>query len=153
VQVEKEIFIAQINIVVDDLFNEMESGVGLILPPLVQTQIKSEILAYMNTVTFNTKNYDDIRKQNDNVIDTTKKMVFVFATILGACLFSIYLLRFCVDMKHHLAENLMALGAIAATEYFFLNLVARNYISANPNHVKLYFAQQVQAYAQKKINS
>lgn len=151
VKVEKEIFDDQINLVVDSLFYELQSSADLIVPKLIQAEIKQEVLAYMQTVTIDSHNYDDIRIQNDDVINTTKNVVIVFATILGACVMSIYLLRFCVSMTHHILENILALGAIALTEYLFLNLVTRKYIAANPNHIKLYFAQRVQYYAQQKM--
>ena len=154
VKVEKEIFDDQINVVVDSLFNELQLSANLIVPKLVQAELKQEALAYMQTVTLESSHsYDDIRQQNDDVINTTKNVIIVFATILGACVVAIYLLRFCVSMTHHLLENMLALGAIALTEYLFLNLVTRNYIAANPNHVKFYVAQRVQSYAQKKINA
>lgn len=151
VNVEKEIFDDQINFVVDSLFDELQSSANLIVPQLVQGEIKQEVLDYMKTVTIDSHNYDDIRKQNDNVIDTTKNVVIVFATILGACVLAVYMLRFCISMSRHIIENLLALGAVALTEYLFLNLVTRKYIAADPNHIKLYFAQRVQSYAQKKM--
>jgi hypothetical protein len=153
VKIEKDIFKDQINIIVDTLFDELQNDMNIILPSSFQTILKQEILDYMNSVTINSESYDDIRQQNDDVITTTKNLVFVFATILGACLFSIYMLRFCVDMSHHLFENILALAAIAMTEVLFLNLVSKKYIAANPNHIKLYFAQRVKYYAQQKLNS
>ena len=153
VKVEKEIFTSQINIIVDTLFDELQNDMSIILPSKLQTILKQEVLDYMNSVTIDSESYDNIRQQNDNVITTTKNLVFVFATILGACLFSIYMLRFCVDMSHHLIENILALTAIAITEFLFLNLVSKKYIAANPNHIKLYFAQRVKYYAQQKLNS
>jgi predicted PurR-regulated permease PerM len=151
VTVEKEIFNDQINMVVDALYGNMENSADLVIPQLVQTELKQEILDYLNTVVFSQQDYDDIRKQNEEVINTTKTVVYTFAVTLGACLFVIYFLRFCVDMTHHMIENLLALGAVALTEYLFLNLVSRNYIAANPNHVKLYFAERVFAYSQQKM--
>ena len=151
VKIEKEIFKDQINIIVDTLFDELQNDMNIILPSRIQSILKQEMLEYMNGITIESNSYDDIREQNDSVITTTKNLVFVFATIFGACLFSIYMLRFCVDMSHHLFENLLALAAIAITEFFFLNMVSKKYIAANPNHIKLYFAQRVKYYARLKI--
>lgn len=153
VKVEKDIFKDQVNIIIDTLFDELQNDMNIILPSKLQTILKKEMLKYMNNVTIKSESYDNIRQQNEDVITTTKNLVFVFAIIFGACLFSVYLLRFCVDMSHHLFENLLALASIAITEYLFLNMVSKRYIAANPNHIKLYFAQRVKYYAQQKLYS
>jgi len=148
VKVEKTIFQEQINLVVDRLYDKLQADVNVILPANMQTQLKQEVLAYLNTVTFPPHTYDSIQRQNDEVIERTQNVVIVFATLVGTCWLAVYLLRFCVDFRRHLGENAVVLGAVALTEYLFLNLVTRQYIAANPNHIQLYFAQRVQAYAQ-----
>lgn len=150
VKIEKDIFQDQINFVVDNLYGEFQSTVDIAVPRQLQRQVKSEMLEYLNTVKTSSETYDDIRKQNDDVIDRTKRLVFIFVTIFVACMIAIYLLKFCVDLKLHIVENVIALGAVALTEFLFLNLVTKRYIAANPNHVKLYFAQRIHDYAVQK---
>lgn len=150
VQIEKEIFKDQIDFVVDNLFGEFQSTIDIAVPRQLQRQVKAEMLEYLNTVKTSPETYDDIRKQNEDVIDRTKRLVFIFVTIFVACMIAIFLLKFCVDLKLHILENTIALGAVALTEFLFLNLVTKRYIAANPNHVKLYFAQRIHDYAVAK---
>lgn len=150
VKVEKEIFQSQIDTVVDSIFTDLQHALQFLTPGIAQKQMNVYVSSYLDNVKINTGNVSQINAQNEEVITRTKNVVFVFALILFACVFVVFILRFCVDMMHSIAANLVVLACIAVTEYLFLNLVSRNYIAANPNHVKLYFATQVQAYAQWK---
>jgi hypothetical protein len=150
VKIEKDIFQHQIDFVVDNLYDEFQTTIDIAVPRQLQKQMKEEILDYLNTVKTSSETYDDIRKQNEDVIDRTKRLVFIFVTVFVACMIAVFLLKFCIDLKLHIVENMIALGAVALTEFLFLNLVTKRYIAANPNHVKLYFAQRIHDYAVEK---
>ena len=150
VNVEKEIFESQINYLVDNIFNELSFTSNVILTTPMKSEINKEMLNYINSFQVTGNSYNDIRAENEQVINNTVNIVICFALLFIACLFSLYALHVCIDIPRHVVENLIVLGMVGLTEYLFLNLVTRNYMAADPNHVKLYFAEQLKIISQQK---
>jgi hypothetical protein len=151
VKIEKEIFINQIDFVVDNIYDEFDEVGQSIIPPGTETKFKQDLYDYFNTISFPDENEDSIRDQNNQVLDQTKNVVIVIGTILLSIITSLIILRFCTNLSHQFGENIIVLLFMALTEFAFLNLVTKNYISGNPNSVKLYFLQGVAQYANSKI--
>ena len=122
----------------------------IIMPLEMKSKVKNVILSYLNEVQLPTDSYEDIHTSNNQIIGLTINVVITFAVLFAACLFGLFCLHVCIDLTEHTIQNLIVLGSIALTEFLFLNLVTRNYISADPNRVKLYFAQQLKSFAQQK---
>lgn len=150
VKVEKEIFISQMNYIVDNIYNQLSFASNMVLPLEVKRDLDTEMMSYIAGVNIPSTSYEDIHTTNQNVIQMTVNIVTNFAVLFAACLMGLFVLHVCIDMTHHTVQNLIVLGCIALTEFLFLNLVTRNYIAADPNHVKLYFARQVKSYAQQQ---
>lgn len=150
VKVEKEIFDSQITFVVDNLYDDLVSNIDLILPPTAQKAYKEFLYNYVTNIQPPTEQNQDITNQNNQVLDQTKNLVVTFAIILFGIVTSLIVLRFCTDFSHQFLENIIILGAIALTEYTFLNVVTRKYISANPSLVKYTLLDTIQQYATQK---
>lgn len=150
-KVEQEIFQDQINLIVDSIYGDIISTIGIVVPPEGQKIIKQGFYDYINTIKIEPQQYDDITNQNKSVLDQTKQLVLVLGLTLFFIVIALIALRFCTDLSHHFLENIIVLTAIALTEFLFLNLVSRDYISSNPKKIELYFFQAVQQYAQQKL--
>lgn len=150
VKVEKDVFDKQIGFVVDNLYDDFDKSVTLIIPPSEQKVYKEYLKNYITHIQISQDDYQDIRDNNQEIVDSTKKIVITFAFLLFAAVFAIVVLRFCTDLTHHFFENIIVLGGIALTEYLFLNLITKNYISANPNVVKWSVLDAIQQYASQR---
>ena len=152
VKIEREIFIDQINFVVDDLYDSFATDMNETLPPAEQTYLKNQLYDYVNQVQIPPEDDQSIQDQNNEVLDQTKQIVITIGTILFSIVISLVILRFCTDLPHQLVENIIVLFFMGMSEFAFLNLVTKKYIASNPNHVKLYFLQEVVNYANQKTN-
>ena len=150
VNIEREIFESQMNYIVDNIYQQLSFASDIIMPLEMKSKVKNVILSYLNEVQLPTDSYEDIHTSNNQIIGLTINVVITFAVLFAACLFGLFCLHVCIDLTEHTIQNLIVLGSIALTEFLFLNLVTRNYISADPNRVKLYFAQQLKSFAQQK---
>ena len=150
VNVEKEIFESQMNFIVDNIYGQLSFASNIVMPLEMKSELNSKILTYLDQVQLPSDSYEDIQTSNKYIIDTTINIVVNFTVLFSACLLGLFCLHLCINLTEHTVQNLIVLGSIALTEFLFLNLVTRNYISADPNHVKLYFAQQLKSYAQQK---
>ena len=102
----------------------------------------------INNIQIPPEDYQEIKDQNNQVLEKTKQVVVVIGTVLFSIVAALIVLRFCTDLSHQFIENIIVLFFMGISEFAFLNLVTKNYIDSNPNHVKLYFLQAVSQYAQ-----
>jgi hypothetical protein len=144
VVIEKEIFDSQIKYVVNSIYDDLFQTFP------VPQEISSFALKYVNQVTLPNESHDDITSDNNVIYQNTIQLVIIFGIIFFTCLIMCFLLRVCLPIETHILENIVILSVIALTEYLFLNIVTRNYIAADPNHIKLFISQQVKSYAQVK---
>jgi len=151
-KVEQEIFQDQINLIVDSIYGDLVSTIGIIVPPEGQKIMKKGFYDYISSIQIQPQKYDEITIQNESVLDQTKQLVLILGLTLFSIVIALIALRFCTDLSHHFFENIIVLSAIALTEFLFLNLVSRKYISSNPRKIELYFFQAIQQYAQKKMS-
>ena len=148
--VEQEIFVAQVDIVVDDLYNQLAQNIDLFLPQQGQTLLKQQLKTYLQAMKIAPTDDSSIINQNNQIIATTKNLVIVIGVIVLGIIVSLIVLGFCTHLPFQITENIIVLVCMGLTEFTFLNLVTKNYIASNPNHIKMYFLQQVSAYAASK---
>ena len=150
VKIEKEIFVDQIDFVVDDLYSNFNTDMNEIIPPEYQPYFKKQIYNYVNNIQIPSEDDQSIQDQNNQVLEQTQQVVVVIGVVLFSIVVALIVLRFCTDLSHQLIENIIVLFFMGMSEFAFLNLVTKNYIASNPNHVKLYFLQEVVQYANLK---
>ena len=132
--IEKEIVEEQINFVIKDF-------VGNTLKPLdksVKEQIKNKIDSAFDGIDM-TKQDSDVKKNNKEVFD--KAMIFV-GILFGIIVLFVIIMGFIYKWSHHYIKYLITASAsslifVAITETLFLLLIAKNYLSADPNKIKL----------------
>lgn len=135
---EKKIIEEQIDFVIDDF-------VGNSLKP-VPENTKKEIKEKIDNV-FNSKDLskadESIKKENKKI--STKAWIFV-STLLGIILVIVLTFGFIYKwdryyLKFLFNSALISLIFVAITETLFMFLIAQNYLSADPNQIKMKIIQ------------
>ena len=132
--IEKQIVEEQINFVITDI-------VGNVFQPLNKEQkkcIKCEINKEFKTLDFN-KEDSEVKKSNKQVFD--KALIFVGILFVIVLIFVI-IMGFVNKWDHHYIKYLITASVsslifVAITETLFLLLIAKNYLSADPNKIQL----------------
>jgi hypothetical protein len=129
VKIEEEIVIDQVDYLVKDL----TSGLKL-LPDEALIPIKNRIKSIQKP------NMDDLDKKVDDANKAIYKQAIMIVSItLGVGLICAFIAskKWNFSMIDLIKENLIILLFIGLTEFIFLNVFGKNFISADPNSVKL----------------
>lgn len=151
VVVEKEVFEEQVNLIVDDIMKDID--LQKILPPVAKDKkeelllLSSGILAVIEEkIRQESGDPHHITQNNNALIDSTGKVIIYFAGGVVVISVALMVLGFCLPVTQQLIESLVAVFFVALTEFVFLNVVVRNYISASPNQVRRLVAIAIQKY-------
>jgi hypothetical protein len=143
-EVEKKEFVAQMNLIVDDLMKDVKKDI----PNLVnkQTQISEEqaivlingiIDVLQEKIAIDSKStVKDILLQNQAVKKKAFNSLTTVISILIIMSVFILLIGFCVPIQYQIKEAMLVVIFVGLTELTFLEVIAKKYISANPNKVK-----------------
>lgn len=152
VKVEKEQFVKQINLIVDNLMNPLLKSIDQIIPdPNNRKNLSDKLKKIINSWGVQQKVFKKIKDNNEKLIQKTKKAIINFAVVLFAIVVGVITLHFCANLTSSLFENLIIVFFIGMTEFLFLHFVASRYISADPNKVKYTILNTVQRYGMWKI--
>jgi len=135
---EKKIVEEQIKFVIDDF-------VGNSLKPLspnIKTKLKNQIDNTFSKIDFTTQD-KDVKKQNE--IIQNKAWTFV-GILVGIIVVIVLIFGFIFKwdnyyLKFLFNSSLISLIFVAITETLFMFLIAQNYLSADPNKIKLKLVQ------------
>lgn len=156
-KVEKEEFVSQMNLIVDTLFNDVKND----MPNLINTSypVKQEnIVVLVDGIIglFESKIAIDaqgtvkqVYEQNQNVKKSAFKSLIKFISIVVIFATIIILIGYCVPIKYQLKKALVVVIFVGLTELMFLQVVAKNYITADPNKVKRDLSTAVQRWIKK----
>ena len=128
-KVENDVVVDQVNYIVSDLANDLQ-----VLPP--------EIIANLKTQMNNIQQPDlssadaDVEASNKKIMNNAIMMISIFL-VSGLILIYIMSRIYGFSILHILKKNLIIITFIGLTEFSFLKFFASNYISADPNAVKL----------------
>lgn len=153
VDVEKQVFDRQINLVVDNLMADWTGLIQLVMPvdPQQAQKTKQELINNLDEMIAdmqkNQAQFQSIRDQNEQVKTLARNTLISFGILVGAVIISLFVLHYCLHPIKHFWENVMIIGVIAMVEYMFLEHVVRNYTSVDPLQVKLRIIRSVQEFA------
>jgi len=143
VTVEKGEFQTQINLVIDDIFTQdaikgiLPKGVNG-LTPENEDIILSGILDVMDTK-ISLSSRDDVAKVNNDNAETRRKAFLVLGVTAGVLVIStiaLLMAGFRIPVLYEVKEALWVVLFVGLTELVFLSVIAKSYISADPNTVK-----------------
>jgi hypothetical protein len=156
-EVEKEEFKGQLNLIVDSLMKDITTD----LPELInnQQQLNQEdILVITNGIIDilqekismeSISTVKDVEDTNRKVKMRALKSLSVFIVCVIIIAITTLLFGFCIDITYQIKEAMLVVLFVGLTELVFLQVIAKNYISASPNKVKRGIAAEVQNWIKK----
>jgi hypothetical protein len=123
--IEKDIVVNNVRYLIDTLTPNLK-----LLPQPVYNILKNNV----NNIKLANMDKEDAEVTNANN-ELLKKSAKVLGIVLVLSLaFSYYMCnKYNLDFNDLLYHNLILVGCVALVEFMFLNLIAKNYISADPN--------------------
>jgi hypothetical protein len=157
--VEKEEFQKQLDLIVDDLLSDQDIR-NIIPQNLSQTQkdnlaivISGSLEAAKTKSTINEQNaINDVINNNSKVKSATYKKIFYVLIIIIILCIIVLLLGYCLPLIYQIKEATIVVFFVALTELMFLEIIAKNYISANPNKIKAEVAQAIKEWLKDNPN-
>ena len=154
VTVEKGEFEDQINYVVDQLLVSDKYTILKDSKGVSKDHVAGAIAGAIDEIEFSSKKGS--KKGVDEVIQSnnaTRGKAFKVLTIVivGMILMVILLLGlgYCLNIQHNVSESLWVILFVGLTELAFLQIVAKNYISADPNNVKRAIGSAIEKWLKK----
>ena len=147
--VEKDSFKVQINILVDDIFKDVNGK------NIIPYSNKEQVIDLLNkTLDKEKTNAIESSKEGDDQINNSNKQITKNAFILVGIVVSIilftilisYVIGYCIPFHIHMRDAILGLFFVAIIEIGFLNLVTKNYISIYPNSLKYKLGDSIQKY-------
>lgn len=148
---EKEIFVSQIQFVVDSFVKNAVDFINIAYP-----DDKSSLRDLVNKALEGFDIHVDeeanakITEANNRIRNQTAIILFVIGIIISVVFIIMWKAGACFSFGHQLTMSLIMLVFIALTEFAFLNLVAKNHIAAEVNKIKISVLDQIQKYAESK---
>lgn len=143
VTVEKGEFQTQINLIIDDIVTQdaikgiLPKGV-IGLTPENEDIILSGILDVIDTKISLSSRDAVVNVNNDNAAIRRKAFIVlgVTAGVLVISTIALLMAGFCIQILYEVKEALWVVLFVGITELVFLSVIAKSYISADPNAVK-----------------
>lgn len=156
-EIERKEFQTQLNIVVDSIIDEIEDDLPNIITkdstitPENAVVLISGIIDLINEkIALESKDsVNSIAKQNYEVKQKAfNSLLNVIITVVTAS-FLVLLAGFCVQLTDQIKEAMLIVIFVGLTEFTFLQVVAKNYISADPNKIKRILTGAIQDWIKK----
>lgn len=145
IKVEKEEFESQMSFVVDEILtNDIEKEL-FTKNPLGKSVSKVELVALLSGIIDGVEfqaaqdaksGVKDVNKRNEGVRVTAFTSLGIVVASLIVISVVMLVIGYCLPIRHQTIEALWVVLFVALTELAFLQIVAKNYISADPNKVK-----------------
>lgn len=142
VNVEKAEFEEEMNYIVDNILTEkIEKELLGPIESLPRTQIVSLVAGIIDGVEYqasmDTKSgVKIVEKQNVSVRTSAFKTLGIVLGVLIIITIIALVMGYCISIRHYTIEALWVVFFVAITEFAFLQIVAKNYKTADPNKVK-----------------
>ena len=136
VNIEEEVIDNQIDFIVKDLVNDLR-----IIPDEYKIQLKHVI---QNAKPSNMTGADETVAKNNKEIFLSAIKIVSIGFAIGMILVYLSSLYFGFGMKDILIKNSIILIFIGLTEFIFLSVFGKKYISADPNFVKYTIVDRLQ---------
>jgi predicted PurR-regulated permease PerM len=156
--VEREEFRTQLNLIVDDITQEVMNDLpnliskqSLVSPENMAILLDGIISVIQAKIANGSKNaISDIAEKNYKVRMLALKSLSGVIGLVVAAAIVILVTGFCLPIVTQVQDAMLVVIFIGLTELAFLQIIAKNYISADPNRVKRSLAQAVQRWIAQK---
>jgi len=141
VTVEKGEFEDQINYVVDQLLVSDKYTIFKDLKGVSKDHIAGVIAGAIDEIEFrykkgSKKGVDEVNESNNKTRGKAFKILSIVVVVMIVMVILLLSLGYCLNIQHNVSESLWVILFVGITELAFLQIVAKNYISADPNNVK-----------------
>ena len=128
-KIENEIVVDQVNYLVSDLTQDLK-----LLPEETLKIIRQKVNEAQQPDL--SKEDEMVEKHNSEILSTATMAITIFL-VVGLIVVHIMSRKYNFDMWPMVGRNLIILTFIGIIEYVFLIVFAKNFISADPNYIKL----------------
>jgi len=147
--IEKETFKTQMNLIVDDITEDI--NIKPFIPPGKEDDASVIILGSLDfTEEYALKNSaeDDkrISDQNNKIKNKAILWVVIGSAVLLMLAVILVIARYCIPFHIHLKDAMIVVFFIALTEFIFLVVITRNYLSVDPFTVRQEIGNSIQEY-------
>lgn len=157
-KVEKNEFKNQLEIIVDNFFDDVKDTNEIVNidninvdDTIVITNGFVDLLEEKAKIS-SKKEEDEIGQQNNKIKKKAKKYLIFTLSLIVIFAILLYFLQFCIPIKLYIKEAIIIVIFVALTEFTFLQLIAKNYISASPNKIKGEIANKIKLWIKKNKN-
>ena len=155
-KVEKEEFVSQMNIIVDDIMEDIGQEFSNLVKEksIFNTDNEDSLIIIsgiidlvQDKISLEAKNdIEYVLENNHQVKLKAFKSLMSFITIIVVLITILFLFGFCIPIQYQIKEAMLIVIFVGLTELAFLKVITQNYISASPNKVKRSFAQAIQTW-------
>jgi hypothetical protein len=148
VKIEKEEFENQMNLIADNIFSD--ENLNTIIPKTGDVNTESIILSGLIDTAIEKIKADgsgsskDVANKNTIIRNKSFKILLIVVSVLTALSALFLVLGFCIPILYEIKEALWIVFFVGLTELTFLTVIAKNYISADPNKVKRILGKSIQ---------
>jgi len=140
VKIEESQFGNQVDLITDTIFTDWAEGVPKSNSVYIKDLKKAgnSILDALQTSVDKSfeESIKDVNENNEKIESKSKNLIMMVVGIFITALIMIFLMKVCIPLKTSLTKSIILTFFIALTEVFFLNIITKNYSSANPSGVE-----------------
>lgn len=156
-KVEQEEFTDQINLTVDNIMSDVSEDINKIIRgklPLDAETTEIVVSGLIDTIEYKitAASQDGISSVINQNKNTKRFSLISLGIVSGFILICVILLRlfgFCIPVLPNIKEGILVIIFVGITEFVFLNVIAKRYISASPSKVKQSFGIAIQKWIDK----
>lgn len=146
-QVEKVEFKKQMDIIVDDLARD----VNVKIPENMKEDTYILVNGVLDYEEENIKIKSEpeiikIKNSNKKVVTKSVNSLVIVGIIVVVGLMTLFFFGYCFPIKKHVIDSFIAVLVVGTTELFFLLVIAKNYISANPQEFRQNLGKAIITY-------
>jgi hypothetical protein len=156
VNVEKQEFRKQLNLIVDNLLEDIMKD----LPQMVdKSDMNKDMVNFMvngiidvaqEKIIMETKDSsNDVRDNNLQVRNKAYKTLVILIGCIVIVSITLLVLGFCLSLKNSIKESLLGVLYIGLTELIFLTIITRKYVSVDPNSIRRELGHSVMKWVEK----
>lgn len=155
-KVEKDEFQKQIDIIVNNILTDDE--VNKLIPDNLTQDKKENLSIIISGVIESAKqksfidekqSINDVINSNNNIQSATYKKIYIVLIVLVVLSFIGILFGYCLPIAKEIYSALWVVFFVGITELVFLEIIAKNYISADPNKVRKALSESINNWLKK----
>ena len=138
--IEKEIVIHEIDILVAEFFGDLKTALNPTQLSLFRSFLSDIEPPDMSEA-------DSLTAANNSVLIKNTIIVMIIVGIVGFLITGYIVVKYKVDVSEISKDAIFGLLAVCIVEYLFLRFLVRNYVSLDPNLIKLHIVEILQNYS------